>query len=77
MIVQKERIVTEWWHRYPNLRQIIQVLQDWDLSEQETVGNVLRHHVSAHEMLDRASLATMRSKNEGVETLRPVKYIAC
>lgn len=73
MIVQEKRIVTERRHRDADLRQVVQILKYGDLPEQQTVRNILRHHVSAHEMLNRSGFAAVRSQNERVQALLSVK----
>lgn len=72
MIVQEKRIVTERWHRDADLRQVVQVLQYGNFPEQQTVRDILCHHVSAYEMLNGSGLAAMRSQDECIQALFPV-----
>ena len=68
VIVQEQGVVGEGGHGDPDLAQVVQVLQDGDLSQQQPVGDTLGHHEPGHQMLYGASLTAMGSKDKSVET---------
>lgn len=69
MVVEEKRVITERRHRDADLRQVIQVLQHGNFSEQQTVRDIFCHHVAAYEMLNRSGFAAVRSQDERIQTL--------
>ena len=50
------------------MTQIVKVLKDRNFAEHNSVRNALAHHESGNKMLNRSSLATMRSDDKRIET---------
>ena len=76
MVVEEKRVVAERWHRDADLRQVVQILEHRDFSQQQAVRNILRHHVTAHEMLNGTGFAAVRPQDERIQALLTASSIS-
>jgi hypothetical protein len=66
LIRQKQRVVAQRAHRYPNLRQVEQILQRGHFAEENTVRDGVRGQKRRGEMVRVPGFAAVRPEDEGV-----------
>ncbi len=63
---QEQAVVAERRHRDPNLLQIEEVLQCWDLAKEDTVRDRVRGQIRRRQVVWVTSFAAVRAEDEGV-----------